>query len=348
MARADGLRATFEPADSIAEVDPYSHETTAAAVARLADMVETQARVIRNHEAALMRSRDIFERATAAARLGLWECDLTTETLQWSGGTYDMFGIARDTPLKRKQTLACYPADSLKILETVRGRAIAERNGFNLDARIVTPDGNSRWIRITATVACAGDRPVRLFGLKQDITDEKERWERMLYRAEFDELTGLANRGQFQTRLAEACCEAGERDAGGTLLLVDLDGFKDVNDTLGHAAGDECLRTAAQRLAAACDTATIVARVGGDEFAVLLGPLDRGAPVLLAKQIIAAMGRPIRYGWHRFQIGASVGLTPIRGCRSDEALKRADAALYAAKAGGRNTFRWFDPATMRL
>ena len=254
-----------------------------------------------------MRSRDIFERATAAARLGLWECDLTTETLQWSGGTYDMFGIARDTPLKRKQTLACYPADSLKILETVRGRAIAERNGFNLDARIVTPDGNSRWIRITATVACAGDRPVRLFGLKQDITDEKERWERMLYRAEFDELTGLANRGQFQTRLAEACWRPAS-DAGGVLLLVDLDGFKDVNDTLGHAAGDECLRTAAQRLAAACDTATIVARVGGDEFAVFIGPLDRGAPVLLAKQIIAAMGRPIRYGWHRFQIGASVGL----------------------------------------
>jgi diguanylate cyclase (GGDEF)-like protein/PAS domain S-box-containing protein len=348
MSTAHGLRTADATADSIAGVDPYCHDATAAAVARLAEMVEAQARVIRHHEAAMARSRDIFERATAAARLGLWECDLTSETLQWSGGTYDMFGIARDTPLKRKQTLACYPAESLTMLETVRTRAIAERNGFNLDARIVTPDGNTRWIRITATVACAGDRPTRLFGLKQDITEEKERWDRTLYRAEFDELTGLANRGQFQMRLAEACGDASDHGAGGALLLVDLDGFKEVNDSLGHAAGDECLKTAAQRLAAACGTATIVARVGGDEFAVLLGPLDRGAPVLLAKQIIAVMGRPIRCGWHRFQIGASVGLTPLRGCRSDEAFKRADAALYAAKAGGRNTFRWFDPATMRI
>lgn len=348
MPKGHGLRTASATTGSIAGADPYCHETTAAAVARLAEMVEAQARVIRNHEAAMARSRDIFERATAAARLGLWECDLASETLQWSGGTYDMFGIARDTPLKRQQTLACYPADSLKMLETVRSRAIAERNGFALDARIVTPGGDRRWIRITATVACAGDRATRLFGLKQDITEEKERWERTLYRAEFDELTGLANRGQFQTRLAQACGDNGSGNAGGALLLVDLDGFKEVNDSLGHAAGDECLKTAAQRLAAACDTATIVARVGGDEFAVLLCPLDRGAPVLLAKQIIAAMGRPIRCGWHRFQIGASVGLAPLRGCRSHEAIKRADAALYAAKAGGRNTFRWFDPATMRI
>ena len=346
MGKARQLRADGA-ADGVAHVDPYSHELTAAAVARLTALVEAQARTIRMREAAMMRSREIFERATAAARLGLWECDLRTETLQWSGGTYDMFGIARDTPLKRGQALVRYPTDSLKALETVRGRAIDERTGFNLDTRIVTPAGE-RWIRITATVQCAGDRATRLFGFKQDITEEKESWERTRYLAEFDELTGLANRSQFQARLAEACGEHGG-PPGGTLLLIDLDGFKDVNDSVGHSAGDECLKEAGHRLASVCAKARIVARVGGDEFAVLLGtPEIAGSPVLLAKQIIATMNRPVRCGWRRFRIGASIGLAATRGCHASEAMKRADAALYAAKAAGRNTLRWFDPGTMRL
>jgi diguanylate cyclase (GGDEF)-like protein len=333
---------------SFADVDPASHEATAAAVARLTELIEAQARTIRDHEAAIARSRDVFERASAAARLGLWECDLTTERLQWSGGTYDLFDIPRDTPLRRNQALVRYPADSLKTLEAIRSRAIAERHGFNLDTAIVTPRGE-RWIRITATVDGAGDRPTRLFGLKQDITEERQRSARTRYLAAFDELTGLANRNQFEARLAQACDDEGAHNAGGTLLLIDLDGFKEVNDALGHAAGDECLKEAARRLAVVCKGAASVARIGGDEFAVLLGPLENlGAPVLVAKQFIAAMRVPIRCGLHRIQIGASIGLAPLAGCRSHEALKRADAALYAAKAAGRNTLRWFDPVQMRF
>ena len=100
-------------------------------------------------------------------------------------------------------------------------------------------------------------------------------------------------------------------------------------------------------MAETCDSAALVARVGGDEFGVLLDATER-APVLVARQIIAAMIRPIRCDWRRFRIGASVGLVALRGCTPDVAFKRADAALYAAKAAGRNTFRRFDPATMRL
>ena len=340
---------TADARDGVAHVDPCSHEATAAAVARLAELVEAQARTIRDYESAMARSRDLFERASAAARLGLWECDLRTEQLQWSAGTYDMFDIPREMPLKRGQTLVRYPAHSLKTLEAIRSRAIAERTGFNLDTDIVTPAGGQRWIRITATVECVGDRPARLFGLKQDITEEMERWERTRYLAAFDQMTGLANRHQFQTRLDEACgCETG-RGAGGTLLLIDLDGFKEVNDSLGHAAGDECLKEAAQRLSAVCGIAEIVARIGGDEFAVLLGPsASPGAPALLARQIVTVISQPIHCWQRRFQIGASVGMAAIDGCHASEALNRADAALYAAKAAGGNTARWFDPRHMRL
>lgn len=118
---------------------------------------------------------------------------------------------------------------------------------------------------------------------------------------------------------------------------------------MGHAAGDECLKEAAQRLAAVCSDAASAARIGGDEFAVLIEPgTSAGAPVLLAKQFIAAMRRPVRCGWQRCQIGASIGLAQIAGCHASDAFKRADAALYAAKAAGRNTLRWFDPLQMRF
>lgn len=331
----------------VADTDPFSHDSTAAAVRHLTALVEAQARVIRNYEAALAHSRDIFECASAAARLGTWECDLSTERLQWSGGTYDMFDIPRGSPLVRKQTLRCYPPESLRMLEAIRSQALAQRSDFNLDTEILTGKGHRRWIRITAMVECVGNRPVRLFGIKQDITEEKQRWDRLRYLAEFDELTGLANRSQFQSRLSELCEAQDPGRRGGALLLIDLDGFKEVNDSLGHAAGDACLREAAERLADVCREAIIVARVGGDEFAVLIGrPAGARRIGDISAQIVQAMRRPIEcHGW-QFQIGASVGIAIAGGCSSGELFQRADAALYAAKSAGRNTFRWFDPQSV--
>jgi diguanylate cyclase (GGDEF)-like protein len=256
-----------------------------------------------------------------------------------------MFDITRDRPLKRRQCLIRYPAAALKTLNEVRSRAIAERTGFNLDTEIETPTGGRRVIRITATVECAGNRPTRLFGLKQDITEEHERWQHTRYLAEFDELTGLANRHQFRTKLSVACDTP--REASGTLMLLDLDGFKAVNDSLGHAVGDECLKEAARRIAGACDTGEVVARLGGDEFAVLVMAEGRASATLLARKIAAAMAPPMCVGWRRFQVGVSIGLVALRGIRSAEAFKQADIALYAAKAAGRGSFRWFVPVRMR-
>ena len=336
MAQARAIRA--------GEVDPFSHESTAAAVERLAALVEAQARTIRDYQATLAHSRYIFEHASAAARLGVWECDLANESLEWSDGTYDLFDVPRGTPLIRERTLGFYEHDSLTTLQAVRSRAIRERRGFSLDAAIVTSKGNRRWIRIHATIDGAGNRPASIFGIKQDITEEKTQLERIRYFAEFDDMTGLANRNKFQTQLSLLCDGEPQAQASGALLLIDLDGFKDVNDTLGHLAGDECLRETAHRLRAICDKASIVARIGGDEFAVLLErPHDAGAPQLAAR-IVAALNRPIDRGGRRHDIGASVGVAAIDGCPAPEVFRRADAALYAAKAGGRNTFRVFNAA----
>ncbi|MBB4003347.1 diguanylate cyclase domain-containing protein [Aurantimonas endophytica] len=310
-----------------------------ASLAALRRKVAAQEALIRRQAASLARSRKIFERASAAARIGVWECNLADESLTWTDVVYDIFDLPRGTPPKRALTLECYPPQSRQLLETMRSRAIAERGGFNLDTEIITKAGRRRWIRITATVESENGRPVRIFGMKQDITEEKLLLDQTRYLAEFDVMTGLANRSRFQAALATLA----EGDTG-ALLLVDLDGFKAINDNFGHAIGDDCLKAVAARLEGLGANADLVARIGGDEFALLLGlDFTDHAIGALAEAIVGSLGRPIECGDRMMAIGASIGIARTRGCNASELFIRADMALYAAKASGRNTYRMFEP-----
>ena len=177
---------------------------------------------------------------------------------------------AGGSPVDRETTLACYSPASRIRLDALRSQAIAERGGFTLDAEIMTVAGNRRWIRLTATVECDSGIPVRIFGMKQDITEEKILADRTRYLAEFDTLTGLPNRTVFYTRLTAM-------GRMGALLLLDLDGFKQVNDTHGHMAGDACLTEVGRRLMETCRHTEFVARIGGDEFGIVVGRHHRSS-----------------------------------------------------------------------
>jgi len=297
-------------------------------------------RVVLHQQAGLLVQQ---ERALAAAGMGLWSCCLRAGALDWSGGVHDLFGIPRGTTLHRPRVLELYEPASRRLLETIRHRAIARSGAFVLDAEIHA-GGRPRWIRIRAAVETADGRPTRLFGTKQDITEEIARLAELSRRAERDPLTGLANRrgfeAQFEARF-DARAPGSGPDPFGALLLIDLDGFKPVNDRHGHAAGDLCLRRSAARLAAVCRDAALVARIGGDEFAVLLrAPVDPPALVERGRRIVAALSRPIPYRGDGLRIGASVGIavgtTPGGRARL---FGRADGALYAAKDAGGNTVR---------
>jgi diguanylate cyclase (GGDEF)-like protein len=313
---------------------PPIHPDVAAASATIRS-AEAQLRLIRRDAEWLAERQRTFDRAAAAAGIGVWECRLRDEAIDWSSGVYDLFGIPRGTALSRGRALEHYPEASRRALEAARSRAIAERTGFRLDTEIRTAAGQLRWIRLTATVEARAGVAVRLFGIKQDITDERLAAEAARRRADLDGMTGLANRMCFEDRLAFLC-----RQGAGLLVLVDLDGFKAVNDGFGHAAGDACLREAADRIAGLCRRADLVARIGGDEFAILLGGHGsaRGAEAL-AGRIVHAMGRPMQVGGVTIRVGASVGIAAVAGGGPADAFARADAALYAAKRAGRNTFR---------
>ncbi|MGN6584555.1 MAG: diguanylate cyclase domain-containing protein [Rhizobiaceae bacterium] len=315
-------------------------------IKRLEARIRKQARLIAAQREALAYSRKIFDRASAAASIGVWQCSLPDETLRWTDVVYDMFDLPRGSALDRDEIVKLYSEESARELGKRRSKAIAERAGFNLDAEIITAKGNRRWIRITATVECEGDVPIRIFGMKQDITEEKLLADQTRYLAEFDVMTGLANRSQFQDRLADLENGGSPRQFG-ALLLVDLDDFKAINDTFGHIAGDQCLKEAATRLKLVYGGAHFVARIGGDEFAILLAAhLDRTAIVHLARATVRAMVQPADVQGRLLEFGASVGGALLADCSPSDLFSRADAALYAAKAAGRNTYSLFEPEAL--
>lgn len=128
----------------------------------------------RARAASVAQNERLYEQAARLARIGAWECDLATERLSWTSGVYDLFELAVDTPLKRSSIVDLYFDESRRQMETMRAEAIRSGRGFVIDVRIRTNRRNRRWMRLSADVASQDGRPVRLFGTKQDVTDEKE------------------------------------------------------------------------------------------------------------------------------------------------------------------------------
>lgn len=285
----------------------------------------------------------LYDRAAALAKIGAWECDLATSRLTWTDGVYDIFELPRGIAVTREQILALYFKDSRREMERLRRRAIEGGESFVLDIRIRTAMGNQKWVRLTGDVETVRGRRVRIYGLKQDVTEERERFEQLRTLAEFDPLTGLPNRRAFQTALAGALSAGDRRRAGTALLLLDLDGFKQLNDTLGHAAGDACLQQVSAILRRVLKDADLIARIGGDEFAIITRvPRDPRRLDALCARLLAAIRKPMRLDGTLCQVGASVGVARI-GTRSagtaEAVIAEADAALYAAKRAGRDTYR---------
>jgi diguanylate cyclase len=186
----------------------------------------------------------------------------------------------------------------------------------------------------------------------RDVSERRRAEERIRHLAHHDALTDLPNRALLADRLAQALARTRRRGGGGgrgtvAVLCLDLDRFKAVNDTLGHPVGDALLRVVADRLRGCVREEDTVARLGGDEFAVVQDGLDQpeGAAAL-AQRLIEVVGEPYEVGGHQLVVGASVGLAlaPGDGDGPDELLKKADMALYRAKADGRGTYRSFEPA----
>jgi diguanylate cyclase (GGDEF)-like protein len=280
----------------------------------------------------------LLAQAAPLAGIGAFECDLRDESLRWTDGVFTLFGIDRGDRLDRRETLTFYTPPTREALEQARASAISARSAFELEAQIVRPDGASRWLRIRAAVRSAHGRATHLYGLKEDISADRARLDELRRRFEMDPLTGLPGRAPFQRDFLDA--RAIRREM--VLILFDVDGFKLVNDRHGHAAGDACLAAVATRLSRAFGGATLIARIGGDEFAVLMDrPVSCCRVLAQTAAALRRITRPILFGDHVLQVSASAGIAFAadidKHCPA-ALFEATDAALYRAKRAGRNAY----------
>jgi len=231
------------------------------------------------------------------------------------------------------------------LASNVIGECLASGGAREIDADVIleSRDGNKRGVSGTASpVRDANGRTIGAVLVFKDVTSFQEAQRQLAHSANHDGLTGLPNRSAFGRALSEAASRSANGQSS-VLCFIDLDRFKPVNDKAGHAAGDELLKRVASAIRASCRSNDLAARLGGDEFVVLL----RDCPIAEAEQIAAHLVQAVSaidFEWNgeNYSIGASAGVTGVRGT-ADEALARADAACYAAKARGRGRVVSADP-----
>lgn len=179
--------------------------------------------------------------------------------------------------------------------------------------------------------------------------ERKRAQERLTYLAQHDQLTGMINRALFRDRLLHAMARSKRRDQPLAIMLLDLDRFKAVNDSLGHDVGDQLLKLVAARLTECVREVDTVARMGGDEFTAILEGVSGEADVaVVAHRIVKSIGAPFEIGTHHASIGVSIGITlyPMDDQDIDELLRHADKAMYAAKHLGGGRFQFHSPSSL--
>jgi diguanylate cyclase (GGDEF)-like protein/hemerythrin-like metal-binding protein/PAS domain S-box-containing protein len=236
-------------------------------------------------------------------------------------------------------------ADWPRVARSLRQTTLKPGSGVSIIFSAVRKDGSIMDLELTGTVVAARGE-ISVVAVVNDITEKvrNEAW--LNYLAFSDGLTGLANRTLFLDRLRQSLLASRRTGDGFALLACDLDGFKSINDTYGHEAGDQVLRVAAEMLRSCCREVDTAARIGGDEFALILpGVSDSNDATLVANRLIVALGQPIAVDGDSCSVGASVGiaLCPRDGQTIETLVRAADAAMYASKASGGNRLSLADP-----
>lgn len=238
-----------------------------------------------------------------------------------------------------------HPADRA-VADAVWGEARAMRAPLDVEFRIAAPDGQWRWVRERGVAIKHEDGSIdEWVGVLEDVDARRQAQARIAHMAHHDALTGLANRLLFKERI-EAAVMRVSRGQPEAVLCIDLDRFKEVNDTLGHPAGDALLCAVTERIGALVREGDTVARLGGDEFAIAqTGVAQPVGASALAARLVEQLSQPYDLFGHQVVIGASVGVALINpGDDPDRVLKNADMALYRAKEEGRGRFCFFEPA----
>ena len=241
-----------------------------------------------------------------------------------------------------------HPEDLDSDLDYVGQVLSGELRSYEMEKRYFHRDGHIVWVLLSVSLVRDPDgTPVHFISQIQDITERKQLEERLVFLADHDEMTGLANRRRFREEVERGVAYAERYGHPTAMLLLDLDNFKDVNDSLGHHVGDRLLVGVAERLGTRLRRTDVLGRIGGDEFAALLAQAEPGQAARVADEVLdAATTAAYALDGHVVTARASVGLALFRpglGIDADDLQIRADVAMYTAKREGGNRVSVLDP-----
>lgn len=269
-----------------------------------------------------------------------------------SEGVQCLYGITVDQAMLDYALLyQQFDADDLAKLVKEIERSTQEMSNITMNMRLHHKSGMLRWIQINSAPHRNSEGCLIWDGVHRDITERQQAQQEVERLGFYDELTALPNRRLLMDRLGQALATSARSGRCGALMFMDLDHFKNFNDTLGHDQGDALLRLVAERLVGVVRASDTVARFGGDEFVVVLDELSTlpaEAAVearVVAEKFLASLREPVTLGGQQRFITTSIGISLFGNCSTsvDEMMKCADLALYRAKSAGRNTLMFFDP-----
>jgi diguanylate cyclase (GGDEF)-like protein/PAS domain S-box-containing protein len=300
---------------------------------------------LRSERIKLRESEQRWKFALEGAGDGVWDWNIETGDTVFSKQWKMMLGYTEaeiDNSYASWQALV-HPDDKKNLLTQLNNYLEQKIDAYQVEHRLLTKRGDWKWVLTRGMVVARDSKgmPSRMVGTHTDISAHKSNEEVIWKQANFDSLTGLPNRRMFFDRLKEEIKRSSRYNKKFALLFIDLDGFKQVNDTQGHAAGDKLLKSVSSRIAETIRQTDTLARLGGDEFTAILSGVDDIKQVAaISDKLLERLSGPFRIGKTMTCISASIGISiyPNDGQDADSLMNLADTEMYRAKEQGKN--RW--------
>ena len=339
------LSSLGQTALSIARSDDYSlraKKYSEDEIGQVVDSFNRMLTVIEDEHAKLSESEEKFRLISASSRVGIFQLDLQGNYLYVNEELCQITGLDHDEIMEHGWINAVHP-DDLQGLSAKWRNMLANQQEINLNSRLKGTE--TQWVTGHVSLLHRGENElVGYIGTISDITEVKNAQLQLEHMAFYDTLTGLANRRLFRNRLEHVLHNIVREGSCVGLILLDLDHFKNINDTLGHDSGDSLLVIIAERLQHCVRSSDTVARLGGDEFAIILPHINSSLAIsTVAEKVLETLKQAIVLRETEVQISTSLGLAmaPDDSNSAEELIKCADLALYRAKDQGRNNYQFF-------
>ncbi len=299
----------------------------------------------RRQQAELARNSRLLAQVSKLARIGAWEFDVAEARLNWSDGTYDVHEIEDRRKFDLNSAIDFYDGKAKDDIRLLVETACRTGAGWDAEFPFITAKGNRRWVRTIGEAHFNGPQVATLFGTIQDVTEQRRKEAQLEFLTTHDVLTLLPNRTLFDGRLSQALAYAARHETGVGVVVIDIDDFKLINDTVGHQAGDLALQRVASCLRQVAREWDTVARIGGGEFALVLPSGNHVRAVeRIMQELRSQLERPLLYQNMQLNIRLSAGaaFAPGDGQTAERLMRCADLAMYQAKASGKGGLAHYD------